>query len=224
MLYLHAMGHFHPENVLDNHFLADLDIGADESWTLQRVGIRSRRTVLSLDYIRSTSNADPRAALEASQYTNAQTGARAARVALERARLTPQDIGMTVAGGCSPQWSIPAEANLVAAELGIDAPAFDINAACSSFAVQVNVIERMAPHLPDYVLIVNPENNTRVIDYRDRRNAVQPLSFRAACLRRSSSPATGLVATPRAGARSRFQTEDILIRTAQPFKHLRSAP
>ena len=27
MLYLHAMGHFHPENIISNQFLEDLDIG-----------------------------------------------------------------------------------------------------------------------------------------------------------------------------------------------------
>ena len=172
MIYLHSVGHFHPSNVIDNRFLSDLDIGVDESWILQRVGIRSRRTVLSHDYIRHTGNADPRAAADASQYTNAETGALAARLALQRASLTAQDIGMVIAGGCSPQWQIPAEACAVAAELGINAPAFDINSACSSFAVQVSILEQMGLHLPDFVLIVNPENNTRVVDYRDRRNAV----------------------------------------------------
>jgi 3-oxoacyl-[acyl-carrier-protein] synthase-3 len=172
MLYLHGIGHFHPENVIDNHFLAELDIGADEDWTLQRVGIRARRTVLPLDYIRTTANSDPRAAAEASLYTNAQTGAKAAQMALNRAGLSCEDIRMVVTGGCSPQWLIPAEACTIAAELGITAPAFDINAACSSFAVQLSVLEQMGPHLPDFVLVVNPENNTRVVDYRDRRNAV----------------------------------------------------
>jgi 3-oxoacyl-[acyl-carrier-protein] synthase-3 len=30
MLYLHGIGHFHPETVPDNKFLVDLDIGVDE--------------------------------------------------------------------------------------------------------------------------------------------------------------------------------------------------
>ncbi len=172
MLYLHALGHFHPENEIDNRFLVDLDIGVDEEWILHRVGIRSRRTVLSRDYIRQTSNCDPGAAREASQYSNAETGELAARLALQRAGLAPSDLGMVVAGGCSPQWLIPAEACAIAARLGLSVPAFDINSACSSFAVQMTMLEQMAPHLPDFVLIVNPENNTRVVNYKDRRNAV----------------------------------------------------
>jgi 3-oxoacyl-[acyl-carrier-protein] synthase III len=172
MLYLHGIGHFHPENEISNQFLLNLDIGIDAEWILERVGVRSRRTVLSLDYIRETRNADPRAAAEASGYTNGQTGALASRMALQRARIEPEQIGLVVAGGCSPQWLIPAEACAIAAELGIRAPAFDINSACSSFIAQLTVLDRMGSSLPDFVLVVTPENNTRTVDYRDRRHAV----------------------------------------------------
>ncbi len=48
-LFLHGVGHFHPENEITNRFLEELDIGTDEQWIMDRVGIRSRRTVLSLD-------------------------------------------------------------------------------------------------------------------------------------------------------------------------------
>jgi 3-oxoacyl-[acyl-carrier-protein] synthase III len=172
MLYLHGIGHFHPENEIDNQFLLDLDIGVNAAWVLERVGIRSRRTVLPLHYIRKTRNADPRAATEASLYTNSETGARAARMALQRAGIGPEEVGLVIAGGCSPQWLIPAEACSIAAELGITAPSFDINSACSSFVTQLTVLDRMGDSLPDFVLVVTPENNTRTIDYRDRRHAV----------------------------------------------------
>lgn len=172
-LYLHGIGHFHPENVIDNAFLDSLGIGSDEQWILERVGICARRTVMSLDYIRETKNAHPLEAARASAYSNAQTGARAAQFALKRARLEAGSLGMVIAGGCSPQHLIPAEACVIAAELGITVPAFDINSACSSFAVQTHQLCSMRPEsLPDYILVVNAENNTRVIDYSDRRSAV----------------------------------------------------
>ncbi len=173
MLQIHGVGHFHPENVIDNAFLESLDIGTTDEWILERVGIRERRTVLSLDYIRATRNADPRAAYEASAYTNAQTAGRAARMALERSGLEPGDIGMVIAGGCSPQYLTPAESCIVAAELGIQAPAFDINSACSTFVAQLNFLGKMRPEtLPDFILVVSAENNTRVVDYSDRATAV----------------------------------------------------
>ena len=173
MLYLHGIGHFHPENVITNRFLEELGIGTDEAWILERVGIRERRTVLSLDYIRQTKNHDPRAAHEASLYRNAQTGAAAARMAIERAGLAPSDIGFVVSGGSAPEYTTPAEAATVAAELGIDAPCLDINSACTTFGMQIDLLNRMAAdRLPPYVLIVQPENLTRVIDYQDRSASV----------------------------------------------------
>jgi 3-oxoacyl-[acyl-carrier-protein] synthase-3 len=61
----------------------------------------------------------------------------------------------------------------VAAELGIHATAYDLNSACSSFAVHLHYLRAMRPEaLPDYVLVVNIENNTRTVDYNDRRTAV----------------------------------------------------
>lgn len=173
MLYLRGVGHFHPENRIDNHFLTSLDIGTDDQWIMERVGIRCRRTVLSLDYIRATRNRHPQEAVKASAYTNAVTGAHAARMALDRAGLTTGDIGMVIAGGCSPQYTIPAEACMIAAELGISAPVFDVSSACSSFAVQLHYLDSMRSEtLPDHILVVNAENNTRTVDYSDRRNAV----------------------------------------------------
>ena len=85
MIYLHGLGHFYPENVVTNRFLSDLDIGSSVEWIEERVGIRERHTVLPLEYIRATKNSDVRAAQEASLYTNGQTAAAAARMALERA-------------------------------------------------------------------------------------------------------------------------------------------
>ena len=172
-LSLVSAGHFHPPTVMDNDFLASLDIGVDPNWIMQRVGIRERRTVLPLDYIRQTRNRDPREANEASTVSDAEAGANAACMALRRAGLKSEDIGMVIAGGCSAQHSIPAQACLIAAELQIECPAFDISSACSSFAAQLHLLSSMRPEtLPEYILVVNVENTTRTVDYNDRRTAV----------------------------------------------------
>ncbi|HQG33507.1 MAG TPA: 3-oxoacyl-[acyl-carrier-protein] synthase III C-terminal domain-containing protein [Syntrophales bacterium] len=173
MLYLHGLGHFHPENVITNRFLEDLDIGTSDEWVLERVGIRERRTSLDLAYIRETKNRDPRAAHEASRYTNAQTGAAAARQALAQAGIGTGDIGLVVSGSSAPDHVTPSEAATVAAELGIEAPCLDINAACATFGVQLTFLDRMrSDTLPLFTLVVNPENLTRCVDYGDRSTAV----------------------------------------------------
>ena len=84
MIYLHGLGHFHPENEITNQFLEELDIGTTDEWIMERVGIRSRRTTLPLDYIRTTRNREPRAALEVAEYSNAELAAHAVRQQLVR--------------------------------------------------------------------------------------------------------------------------------------------
>ena len=172
-LYLHGLGHFHPENVISNRFLEELDIGTTHEWIMERVGIRERRTSLSLDYIRATKNSDPREATQASCYTNARIGAAAARMALDRAEIGPEDIGLVISGSSAPDHVTPAEAAVVAAELDIEVPCFDMNAACATFGVQMHFLSGMRPEaLPPFVLLVNPESLTRCVDYSDRNTAV----------------------------------------------------
>ena len=172
MLYLHGLGHFYPPAVITNRFLEDLDIGTTEDWIMERVGIERRHTVLDLDYIKSTRNADPRAAFEACLYSNAETGAEAARMAIERAGIKPEDIGLVVSGSSAPDNVSPAEAATIAAQLGIDVPCFDLNSACTSFGMQISVLSSMMPEaLPPFILITNPENLTKCLDYSDRSAA-----------------------------------------------------
>ena len=40
-LHLHGLGHFQPRNEISNRFLEDLDIGTNEEWIMERVGIGS---------------------------------------------------------------------------------------------------------------------------------------------------------------------------------------
>lgn len=173
MLYIHGAGHFHPENIIDNKFLEDLDIGTNNEWILERVGIKSRRTVLPLDYIKQTKNINPMEAFEASIYTNAQTGAFAAEQAIKRAGILKEEIGMVISGSCTPEHTCPVEACTIACELDLEVPSFDVNSSCSSMAAQLNFLSMMDPaKLPHYVLVINPSNSTRLVDYADRSSAV----------------------------------------------------
>jgi len=173
LLYLHGVGHFHPETVLDNHFLSSLDIGVDVKWIEDRVGIVERHTTLPLEYLRQTRNQDPRAAAEAAHTTPTEMSVKAAQMALERAGLEVSQLGMIVSGGCSPEMQIPADSSRIANALGVRVTCFDLQSACSSFASQIHFLDQMRPEaLPDYVLVVNSETFTRSINYTDRRQAV----------------------------------------------------
>ena len=172
-LHVHGFGHFFPENEISNDFLEELDIGTNDEWILERVGIRSRRTVLPLDYIRETRNRDVRASFEAAELGNHELGARAARMALERAGIDAGQIGMLLSGSSCPDHVTPAEAAFVAKQLGIEVPVFDLNSACTSFMAQLFFIASMRPGtLPDYILVVASESLTKTVDFTDRSSAV----------------------------------------------------
>jgi 3-oxoacyl-[acyl-carrier-protein] synthase-3 len=172
-LNLLGLGHFNPKNEITNQFLEDLDIGTNDEWILERTGIRSRRTALSLDYIRETRNADPRGAIEAAEVSNAEMGARAAEMALARAGVTVADVGLLLGGGCAPNTVSPAEACNIGRILGVEAASLDINSACSSFIAGVYMLSLMDPaKLPEIVLLVTAEPMTGTVDYEDRASAV----------------------------------------------------
>ena len=170
---MHGLGHFHPENEITNSFLESLDIETSDDWIMDRVGIRSRRTALPLDYIRETHNRDPRAAIEAADYSNAELGMRAAAMAMERAQVSKDQIGMVICGGCAPDFAIPAEAARIAELLDIEAPSFDIGSACTSFYAAINMLSMMDPEKPPaFVLVIASEVMTRTVNYDDRNSAV----------------------------------------------------
>ncbi len=172
-VYLHGLGHFHPEHEITNAFLEELDIGTTDQWILERVGIRSRRTVMPLDYLRETRNAEPRAALEAATYSNADLAKNAAEMAIARAGIEPAQIGMVCAGSSAVDTASPAEACNVACALGLEVPAFDVISACTSFYVQLFLLQQMDPQrMPEFVLLAVPDALTRTVDYRDRTAAV----------------------------------------------------
>jgi 3-oxoacyl-[acyl-carrier-protein] synthase III len=179
-MFLHGVGHWHPETLLDNAFLESLDLGTSNAWILQRVGIHTRHTALSHEYIRTTRNREPREAASASSCDGIEMAMRAATLALARAGVSPDDISLVIAGSSAPSHTAPATASLVAERLHVDAPSFDMNAACSSFVLHASVLASWPTS--GFVLTVYPEALTRAVDYRQRASAVLMGDGAAACV------------------------------------------
>lgn len=172
-LYIHAMGHFHPEPVITNKFLEELDIGTNDEWIVERVGIRERRSALPLAYLKATKNRDVREAESALLYTNADLAQRAAELAIARAGIDKSQIGMVISGSSAPRILCPAEASFVAMQLEIEAPCWDVNSACSTFLMHLYNLSLMDPaRLPEFILITQTEQLTSAVDYSDRGAAV----------------------------------------------------
>ena len=109
-----------PPRLLTN---ADLEkmVETTDEWILQRTGIRERHI------------AEPGVA-------TSDLAAEAAREAIRRAGLTPDDIDVIIVGTVTPDMLFPSTACLVQAKLGANkAWGFDLSAACSAFTYSLTV-------------------------------------------------------------------------------------
>jgi 3-oxoacyl-[acyl-carrier-protein] synthase-3 len=168
--FIRGVGHAHPENVVTNQLLTDLDIGTNDEWILERVGIRERRTVLPLDHIFLTKNRDRNENLK---YIREKAGLmveEAVDLALKRAGMGRDEVDLIIAGGCTPTSLIPSDSATYAHRLGMNTPCIDFNSACSSFTAGVH----FSRNLFDYrnILLINCEVPTTHVDYSDRKNCV----------------------------------------------------
>lgn len=169
MLHILGMGYSHPEVDIDNQLLEDLDVGTTAEWILEKIGIVTRKTTLPLDYIIETRNQDPRQALEVATHSSTELGLAASKMALERAGIGPEDVGLVLANCCTSRSYVPSESQRIAAGLGIRVKAYDVFTACPVFALHIDFINSLEEDsLPDYVLCVSTATLTQAVNYNER--------------------------------------------------------
>ncbi len=143
-----------PPRVLTN---ADLErmVDTTDDWILQRTGIRERHIV------------DPGVA-------TSDLGKEAALAAIQRAGLTPNDIGLIVVGTVTPDMMFPSTACLVQHKIGAKrAWGFDLSAACSAFTYSLTAASQIvASGSVDHALVVGADVMSSIIDYKDRATCV----------------------------------------------------
>ncbi len=142
-----------PERVMTNAELERMVDTSDE-WIVSRTGIKERHVVGPGDSTTSLSVA-------------------AARQALERAGLEATDIDLIIVGTCTPDQFLVSQACLVQAELGGNAGAFDLGAACSGFVYALATGNQFIQSgLYKRVLVIGADTLTRFVDYTDRTTCV----------------------------------------------------
>lgn len=151
---LAGVGHFVPERRLTNFDLEQMLDTSDE-WIVTRTGMRERRI------------AGPEVAVS-------DLSLAAARHALERAQLTPDDIDCFIVATVTPDYLFPATACLVAARLGVAGkPGFDMEIGCSGFVYGLTVAASLVrTGVFRRVLLVGAEKLSQLIDYEDRTTAI----------------------------------------------------
>lgn len=149
-----GVGHYAPERVLTNADFERMFDTSDE-WIQTRTGMRERHVARADE---STSDM----ALIAAQH------------ALERAGLTPQDLGCVIVSTVSPDYIFPATACILAAKLGIaGTAAFDIQIACSGFIYGLTTAASLIRSgVYKRILLVGAEKLTSETNYTDRSTAI----------------------------------------------------
>ena len=98
---------------------------------------------------------------------------RAARQAVERAGLTPDDIDLILCATVSPDQILPSTGCIIQAELGNRAAAMDVVAACSGFLYGVTLANTMIQAgQSKNALVIGAEILTQYVDYSDRHTCV----------------------------------------------------
>jgi 3-oxoacyl-[acyl-carrier-protein] synthase-3 len=149
-----GMGHSYPEGILTN---ADLEkiVETSDEWITTRTGIKQRHKAADNEY-------------------TSQFGTAAAKKAIERAGLKPEDIELIVCATTTPDQIMPSTGALIQAQLGAtNAAGMDIFAACSGFLYGLTMVESMIrTEQIKYALVVGAEVLTKYVDYTDRSTCV----------------------------------------------------
>ncbi len=166
-----------PERVVTNDEMSTI-VDTTDDWIVQRTGIRERR-------------------FAAPDEATLALATRAARQALERASMTPEDIDVIIIATITPELVLPSTACLLQAELGCRwIPAFDVSAACSGFVWAFHLAcQQVQNGLARNVLVIGSETITRITDMQDRATCVLfGDAAGAAIIRKSDDPERGLLA------------------------------
>ena len=156
-----------PETIISNPFLAELSPEFAASAIEERTGMTERRSVLSPEYLRATKNADVAAGLAGSLCTTTDLAVRAADMALARAGISREAIGLVIAECSTARETIPSEAQRIAKALGLKVTAYDIYSSSASFPLAITTLAKWKEErVADYVLFVSTNAPTQRADYR----------------------------------------------------------
>ncbi|MBI3522073.1 MAG: ketoacyl-ACP synthase III [Chloroflexi bacterium] len=170
-------GFYAPSRVMTNFDLEKI-VDTSDQWITERTGIKERH-------------------IAAEGETTSTMAARAARVALERARLRPADVDLIIVGTCSPDYLFPATACLVQTAIGAErAGSFDVEAACTSFVSALAIANGMiVSGAIRNALVIGAETLSRFLDWTDRGTCVLFGDGAGAVVVEGSSASVGIEST-----------------------------
>lgn len=149
-----GLGKYLPENRLTNDDLIKIVDTTDE-WITTRTGIKERR-------------------IASNDEATSDIAVKAAKKALENAKLKPQDIDLIIVATITPDMFFPSTACIIQNKLGLSTiPAFDISVACSGFIYGIAIASQFIKSgTYKHVLLIAAEKMSSVTDWKDRSTCV----------------------------------------------------
>ena len=143
-----------PERVLTNGDLERI-LDTNDEWITTRTGIEQRH-------------------LSAPAQAASDLALIAARMALDRSGIEPDDIDCYVVATVTPDNAVAATAAIVASALGArDKAAFDMEIGCSGFVYGLSVVSALVrAGVHKRVMIIGAETLSKITDYSDRSTAI----------------------------------------------------
>jgi 3-oxoacyl-[acyl-carrier-protein] synthase III (EC 2.3.1.41) len=150
---LRGLGYYVPEDVLTNFDLERIVDTSDE-WIVTRTGIKERRI--------------------AKKESLLDMAEKASRMALDMAKVSPQDIDAIILATLTPELGFPASACLLQGKLECKRGfAFDISAACSGFLYGLEIARGLIQgNGLKKVLLVGAEKLSDIVNWQDRSTCV----------------------------------------------------
>ncbi len=177
-----GLGHYVPDNVVTNDDLKEWMDTSDE-WIQERTGIQERRWI------------DPK-----SGDTTAVMGAKAARIAIERAGLTKDDIDFIVFATLSPDMYFPGGGVQIQDMLEMPTiGALDIRNQCSGFIYSLSVADQfIKTGMYKNILVIGSENHSGGLEKSTRGRNVSVIfgdGAGAAVLSRTEEKGKGILSS-----------------------------
>ena len=149
-----AVGSYVPARVLTNAELEKM-VDTTDDWITSRTGIKERRMAAADEF---TSDLASKAAL----------------LAMERANITAEQIDLIIIATITPDMPFPSTACLVQQKIGARrAVAFDIEAACSGFIFDLEIVQQfIMSRTYETVLVIGAEKLSTIVDWQDRNTCV----------------------------------------------------
>ncbi|WP_378185235.1 3-oxoacyl-ACP synthase III family protein [Aquimarina sp. W85] len=177
-----GLGSYVPDNVVTNDDLSKV-MDTNDAWIQERTGIKERRHIKKGD-----------------GNSTAKMGVKAAKIAIERAKLTNNDIDLIIFATLSPDMYFPGGGVQVQDMMNMRTiPALDVRNQCSGFVYALSVGDQfIKTGMYKNVLIIGSENHSGGLDMTTRGRGVSVIfgdGAGAAVLSRSEDKNHGVLST-----------------------------